>query len=354
MTWAGDPYKPPAARLLVGMTRRSASPVSAYLQEQGFAAMVSANSLWVPEARLRGGEIRPGYFRPSTYEGALIPAALDSAGYVAMRAGGYRWTPEQYVEMVFQGTAQATRGDFVWTWLWWASMDYCVEPQLAHSRARVEERIERTAETLGEILDLVDAWRAGRHGFVGQWIGTVVPDPVPVIQGWLPGDYERSAELTAQVLASRSRPWPPLVGVGSVCRRHLRGPGGLLQVLPAVAAAVPAFEAGEPDLRWAFHGQWPWREEATSDWPTRWPVGLHLFGIKGGLVPALGALIPGRIASVDSMAWAVAARHEAGQLRQGGRREVTADYRLKVAHLDRWVQRQLATGAFAGARSEGD
>jgi len=68
------------------------------------------------------------------------------------------------------------------------------------------------------------------------------------------------------------------MGIGSVCRRHLHGPDGLLVILNKLDRELPA------------------------------GVRLHLFGVKGDAIRHLRDLP--RVQSVDSMAWDLAARRE--------------------------------------------
>lgn len=103
------------------------------------------------------------------------------------------------------------------------------------------------------------------------------------------------------------------VGVGSFCRRSLRGGNGVLEIVNALDKALPAH------------------------------VRLHLFGLKGNALAALSH--HPRIASVDSMAWDVSARRQ----RPVGR---TSEFRIQC--MDKWVRRQhtqmLTLGRGAGAQ----
>lgn len=70
-----------------------------------------------------------------------------------------------------------------------------------------------------------------------------------------------------------------------MCRRNVEGPTGILAVMTALHAAVPEH------------------------------VQFHLFGVKSQALRHLAALFPGRVASIDSMAWSMRARkhcHENG------------------------------------------
>jgi hypothetical protein len=203
----------------------------------GAPILVSANAL-----RRRGGG-----FRTPTY--ALFngcDAALDSAGFVAMvKYRGYPWSVDEYV-----GLAAS------YPWAWWASMDFCCEPQVAGDREAVLERVRRTADMLPVVREAAE-----RHG---------APPPMPVLQGWQVSDYLRCAEWSGDL--------PDLVGLGSVCRRQVKGPDGLLAIVDAL------------DQRLATN------------------VRLHLFGVKGPGVHALRG--HPRVASIDSMAWDFACRRE--------------------------------------------
>ena len=82
-------------------------------------------------------------------------------------------------------------------------------------------------------------------------------------------------------------PWvldPPLVGIGSMCRRHTHGEHGVLHVLDK--------------LDRAFGGS-----------ASRW----HLFGLKSQAIAV--AAQHSRVASTDSQAYGVAARQDARKAR---------------------------------------
>lgn len=175
-----------------------------------------------------------------------LDAALDSSGFVAaVRYGDYRWTVEDYLELV------AAR-----RWSWWASMDYCCEPPVASAAVVRDLRIEATVQNYDRCANL-----AARRG---------LPAPMPVLQGWRPEHYERCARLYA------FRQWPALVGLGSVCRRGVHGPDGLLAIVDALDEFLPAH------------------------------VKLHAFGCKGAGLKSLGH--HPRLHSIDSQAWDFAVR----------------------------------------------
>jgi hypothetical protein len=204
---------------------------------------------------------------------ADLDVALDSGGFVAMhRYGGFRWTAEQYAHLA--AAMQPT---------WWAQMDYCCEPEIASSRSQVFERIDRTAQALHQCRQA-----AVMHG---------AQCPLIVLQGWHPSDY-----VSGPAFDDPSFVWPFLVGVGSVCRRALHGSSGLLAVIGAIDRALPDY------------------------------VRLHFFGVKGASLSYLRD--HPRFASMDSMAWSMAARWDALK------RKRTCDAHWRAMHLRQWLDRQ--------------
>lgn len=239
--------KPAPVEVMVGMPKptgglRDEAPVGATI-------LVSANALWNDAKR----EFRlPD---PAPYGNI----ALDSSGFVAMkRYGGYRWDVSEYVE--FASTKP---------WKWWAAMDYCCEPEIAEDRAEVQRRVDLTVETLAECREYVTYWQEveGVH-----W----ATQPMPVLQGWRAEDYRRCVAGVNKVLGGK---WPEVVGLGSVCRRKLHGPDGLLALLDEMDLVLPA------------------------------GVRLHLFGVKSTALDKIGK--HPRVASTDSCAWDMDARMKA-------------------------------------------
>lgn len=228
--------------------------------------LVSANSLWDNDRkRFRGFECY-----------SQFDVALDSGGFVAMKQyGGYRWTVDDYVML-----AKRMRPT------WWAQMDFCCEPELADSPSSVWKRIDLTVHHLRECQRVAQ--------------DQDVPMPVPVLQGWEAGDYCRGP------IYERDFRWPALVGVGSVCRRHLTGRAGLINVLEALNTALPKH------------------------------VKLHLFGVKSQAIAKLVSEFPGRIASIDSMAYNMQARWDAHH----GQFSCTSIVRSEA--MAKWYQRQIA------------
>lgn len=229
-------------------------------------------ALGVPVLLSAGGLWRDGALRFPAMAAWSLPAALDSAGFTAMKLGGYRWTVDEYVDFVVQTGAvdKSGEGDCLpFPWMWWSQMDYCCEPEIAANADEVRARIQMTADALGDTLDAVDAWRDEGD--------SQTPDPLPIVQGWHHDDYAKSLDLMVSTLTSRGRELPSLIGVGSVCRRQVGGPSGVVSVVARLSRELPQH------------------------------VRLHLFGVKGPALHALGSLGP-RVASIDSMAWDLGAR----------------------------------------------
>lgn len=176
--------------------------------------------------------------------------ALDSGGFTELATFG-TWThgptPRQYVAHVRRYV------DHVGRLAWAAPQDWMCEPSVVRRTGlSVAEHLRRTVDNYLRLRDLA-------------------PDLpfVPVVQGWQLGDYLRCVDL--YTAAGIDLATAPVVGLGSVCRRQATG--------EAAAIVTELHAAGI----------------------TR----LHGFGIK-----ILGLRRYGhRLASADSMAWSVAARH---------------------------------------------
>ena len=240
----------------------------------GCATLVSANALAVYDAdrdfvRFRSCPDLDG-----------MDVALDSAGFVAWaHYGAFPWTVEAYVALA------ASR-----PWAWWAQMDACCEPEIARSRTAVRMRQAETIRLLAECQR--EAERVG------------APPPMPVLQGWRASDYVWHAKQLALEGVE-------LVGVGSMCRRNVWGPDGLVAVVEALDAVLPPC------------------------------VKLHLFGVKSDGLELLAG--HPRVASVDSMAWDVEAR----RIGRAGADGCTMAVRTTA--MRRWHGAQVARMAKAGA-----
>lgn len=239
-------------------------------------ALISAGALW---------DKHKGRFRRVPFNLADLDVALDSAGFVAHRLhGGYPWTVAQYVEVAG-----------LWSWAWWSAMDYACEPEIAGDQQEVCWRVLQTGVLLAACREQARVWRE-QGAF---WLA----DPLPILQGQEPGDYLFSAEMTHEVLRGE---WPALVGVGSMCRRQVRGPAGIFAVLRVLDTVLPRH------------------------------VKLHLFGVKGQALDGLRG--HPRIESVDSQAWDRAARWRAAKERR------PCDIALKTEELQRWHRAQAEEG----------
>jgi len=238
----------------------------------GYPVLFSANAFarTYPKRHELAGDFRD--FRlPDPAQFAGLDAALDSAGFVAaVHYGDYRWSVHQYFDLV-----QAM------PWAWYASMDYCVEPQVANNRGL---RILRIAATAW--MYHVCAYEARRRR---------LPLPMPVLQGWTPAEYVQCAKWMPIAR------WPRLVGIGSVCRRHVGGPHGIRAIVDALDAVLPAH------------------------------VRFHYFGVKTSAMAQLAT--HERTASFDSQAWDFRARVE----RRTGR-----DMPFRIAHMRSFTEQQRA------------
>lgn len=249
--------RPVIPNLRVGLPYLAQNVILDEIQRRGQPALLSAGAFFRPSEN---------GFRSVPREAWDLDVALDSGGFVAMALhGGFRWDISEYVEWVLTSAPDVLG----LPWAWWAQMDYCCEAEIAPDRAEVRRRMERTIQSYADTCEEVDWWRGeGLHPIEA-------PYPMPVLQGRRPADYLWSVGALAAVCPGGTL--PDLVGVGSVCRRELYGPEGLLPVLDALHEALP------PHVR------------------------LHLFGVKGA---TLSKLQPygDRVESVDSMAWDYAAR----------------------------------------------
>lgn len=260
---------PTAIHVRVGLPLRGGRLVAA-ARERCQPVLFSANAfaLTYPLSHARAGEFRK-FALPDVEQLRGLDAALDSAGFVAaVHYGDYRWSVDAYVDLA---------AAFPWTW--WASMDYCCEPEIAEDRPL---RLLRIAATVGKYAQCAQAA-----------VRRKIALPVPTLQGWHAEEYIRCVEWMPLV------EWPRLVGVGSMCRRHLHGPDGIFEIVDALDRVLPSH------------------------------VRLHLFGVKSAALSAL-AHHP-RIHAIDSMARDLRAR---SSMRRGR----SMEYRIEC--MDRWVSAQ--------------
>src|SRR3546814_11420595 len=116
--------------------------------------------------------------------------------------GSYPWTVDDHVRLA---AAVPCR--------WWASLDYCVEQEVAGDRDEVLDRMSRTIRA-----NIECRLRAEDAGIDATFM--------PVIQGRHPGDYERCAEALAPP-TERTGP----VGVGRMFRPPVPGADGPIRVV---------------------------------------------------------------------------------------------------------------------------
>jgi hypothetical protein len=261
--------------IIVGLPHLSAGALLARAKALQVPALISANCLsrWVQRDGCRDWQ---GWsLGPLANAIGLHSLDLDSAGYVAMSLyRGIPWTVATYVELAAAYPFRRV-----------ASLDYCVEAEITRDREEVLDRISRT----------IRVNRDCRQQFDDAGIGSRL---MPVIQGRLPADYERCIDGLWPTL-------PPgtIVGVGSMCRRHVAGPEGLVAVFEHLDRVLPT------------------------------GVRLHGFGVKGTALRFLRGL-EHRIASIDSQAYGVAARRDAH------RRGVSKTDALVAEHMERWTRCQ--------------
>lgn len=213
-------------------------------REANMPVLFSANAFMLKDKET--GQARARKPKREQFEG--LNAALDSAGFVAAATyRGFPWTVGEYLDLAES-----------FPWAWYSSMDYCVEPEVAGSTIEVMFRLAETCRLYTEV-----SREARDRGMAA---------PMPVLQGWEVEHYLWSINNLPLI------EWPGLVGVGSMCRRDIHGPHGILAVVEALDRALPAH------------------------------VQFHLFGVKGRALEYLKA--HPRIASVDSMAWDSDARRK--------------------------------------------
>jgi len=296
----------------------------------GYAALASGRLTW-PQREFLGRWLRlthtlvnpdSGIWAMRDEDEGWPDIALDSAGFVAWaRHGGYPWPLGQYIELALE-----------YPWTWWSAPDACCEPEIAEDAVEVDFRIRWTASALQGTLVCVDQRRReeAEHaeyfrslGWPGQG-SSRVRDPMPILQGWTPDDYLKSAVWTETVLRGRGRLLPDVLGVGSVCRRKLnsgkatdkdqerRETAGLLRVLDVLHQQLP-------------------RE-----------IRLHLFGVKTDALPEIDRHFGARVLSVDSQAWDAEARRETNNDRAAGDADASCDNARRCRAMSRWWAAQQA------------
>lgn len=205
----------------------------------------------------------------------LVSLDLDSAGYSMMvRYGGLPWSIADYMALAASYPFRRV-----------SSIDYCCEDGVASNREEVLDRISRTIATNRECFA-----RAIDLGIANRFM--------PVLQGRTPDDYVRCLDAIEGMILPGTT-----VGIGSMCRRVIHGPEGLVAVVERLSRVLPV------------------------------GVRAHAFGVKGDALPYL-APFSRWVASIDSQAFGIAARRDAIQ------RGVAKSDRLVAAHMERWYRRQ--------------
>lgn len=260
--------------VIAGLAHLSNGPILQRAKAMQVPTLISANCLSRWSTRKGWLEWRGWRLGPLANARGLQSLRLDGAGFVTTRIyGEYFWSVRQYLRL-------AAAFEFEW----FASLDYCVEPEIANDREEVLDRVSRTIQINKECrLQAAD-------------LG--LKNLLPVLQGRRPSDYEHCADALWFSMIPGT-----IVGVGSMCRREIAGPEGLIAVVEHLDRVLPA------------------------------GVMLHLFGVKGEALPYL---LPfrHRVASIDSQAYGVAARQEA--LRKG----ISKTDAFVADHLEAWVGRQ--------------
>jgi hypothetical protein len=233
--------------IILGLPHLRKGPLIETARKLGAPVLLSSNAFSRFESK-DGERNWIGWDLRSLKNAAGLELVLDSAGFVAMaRYRGFPWTAERYV---LDLAAQ-------YPFRWFSSMDLCVEPEVAPDRAKVLDRVAGTIN-----LNKLCARLAVDAGIFERLM--------PVIQGWLPDDYLRCLDGCPVENAT-------LIGVGSMCRRHLLGPAGIVAAIEAIDRYLGAH-----------------------------PAKLHLFGLKGAAAAALRG--HPRIGSLDSQAYGIRAR----------------------------------------------
>lgn len=271
------PVKASRISVMIGLPHLSNGKLLDRARQLQQPVLISANALsrW---SRRRGWREWTGWSIGQLANATgLHSLCLDSAGFSAMLTyGGYPWTIDDYIRLAA-----------AYPFRWWASLDYCVEHQVAGDRDEVLDRISRTIRA-----NIECRLRGDDAGILANFM--------PVIQGRLPCDFERCADALSGTIERAG-----LVGVGSMCRRPIHGPEGLMAVVDHLDRVLPA------------------------------RLQVHLFGVKGDALPYLAAFSH-RIASIGSQAYGVAARTAARRTGQPKSDAVVAD------HMEHWVRAQHA------------
>ncbi|MET3436028.1 hypothetical protein [Sphingomonas sp. 1185] len=263
--------------IVVGLPHLSKGPLLDQARAMQVPVLVSANAFSRWKRRHGCREWCGWRTRTLANTHGLASVDLDSAGFVlAVKERGIPWTVDDYIRLA--GSFKFRR---------FASLDLCCEAEIAHNRAEVLDRVARTIQ-----LNRACHAQAVDAGLASTFM--------PVLQGRVPDDYLRSWEGIAHLV----RPGQ-VIGVGSLCRRHVTGVDGLIAVIDRLDRLLPA------DVR------------------------LHGFGVKGTALSLLAGF-GGRVASIDSQAYGIAARREAYDTCRSKTGSMVA------RHMRQWTTRQHA------------
>ena len=263
--------------IIVGLPHLNEGPILQRAIARRMPILISANCLSRWSTKHGWPEWLGWNTRPLQKPYDLPSVDLDSAGFVAhKRYGGFPWTIDAYLALA--RTYPFRR---------FASLDYCVEEEIASDPILVTERISRTVGANRECYRL-----AKMDGIADRFM--------PVLQGRTPDDYARCADALSDILEKT-----PVVGVGSMCRRVTNGSDGLIAVVEKLDRILPS------------------------------SIRLHCFGVKGPALSKL-SLINGRVASIDSQAYGVAARQNAYKSGISKTNKYVAD------HMEHWFNKQTA------------
>jgi hypothetical protein len=177
---AGEP------QFLLGLPYLADNELLQAARRLGATVLVSANafSRW---DRRRTGAWNGFDLRPLRHAAGL-PIALDSAGFVAaVKYRRFPWRVDDYLDLCA-----------AWPFLWCASMDLSVEPELCSDEETVLHRISGTVRLNTACLNGAIA-----HGIEDRLL--------PVIQGWRPDHYLRCIDRMTRALDGKVA-----IGVGSM------------------------------------------------------------------------------------------------------------------------------------------
>lgn len=246
-------------KVILGLPYLSSGALTATARSLRAPVLLSANSFarWGDDDA--GVRAWSGWnLRQLTHADGLAELWLDSAGFVAQMAyRGFPWTTQHYI---FGLCAQYPFTRF-------ASLDCCVEQEIARDRDEVRERIAKTIALNRECR---------------RWsIEAGIDDRLMhVIQGSTVDDYLSCFDRMHDLIGDTA-----LIGVGSMCRRKANGDDGIVAIVEALDRRLPA------------------------------GIQFHLFGLKSGGAEAV-AMLDERVASIDSQAYGVRARRLAIERRQ--------------------------------------